>query len=156
MTPLKERIRRENIPLHEYGSGIRCRLIKKDYIAAIKRFYEPERELNFDEPIDGGRYLRQWTMTVPVGHSNGKDMNVFFEATRPKIKAKLSPDLREFRIFKFMIYLRIKLYKEKLDGTVDYVEPLFHPGNQLVLRDSNELEDLLNTSFDQINEAIEK
>ena len=64
---------------------------KKDYVAAIKMFYELEEEWNFDEPpMDGGRYLRQWTMTVPVGHSKEKDPSVFFEAVRPKINAKLT------------------------------------------------------------------
>ena len=63
-------------------------------------------------------------MGVPVGHSKGKDVNVFFEATRPKIRVKLLSDLLEFKGLKFMIYLKITLYKEKLDGTVD---PLFHP-----------------------------
>ena len=67
------------IPLPEYVSGKRGGLIKKDYIATIKKFYSPEEELNFDEPpIDGGKWARQWTMTVPVGHSKEKDANVFF------------------------------------------------------------------------------
>ena len=81
---------------------------------AIKRFYEPEEELNFDEsPINGGRYLRQWNMTVPLGHSKEKDVRVFFETTRQKIRAKLSSDLQDFQRFKFMKALRIKLYTEK-------------------------------------------
>ena len=47
-------------------------------MAAIEKFYEPEEELFFDKPpIDGGRYLRQWTMVVPVGHSKEKYVNVF-------------------------------------------------------------------------------
>ena len=103
------------------------RIIKKDYVAAIKKFYEPEEELVFDEPpIDGGRYLRRWNMAVPLGHSKEKDPSIFFEAVRSKIRAKLLSDLLEFQRFKFMITLRIKLYKEKLDGTVDYAEPRFH------------------------------
>ena len=111
----------------------------------------------FDEPsIDGGRYLRQWMMTVPVGHSKGKDVNVFFEAVRPKIKVKLLSDLGEFRIFKFMITLRIKLYKEKPDGSVNYAKPHLHPRKQFISRDSNELEGLLNSSFEQIEEALER
>ena len=89
-------------------------------------------------------------MTVPLGHSKEKDVNVFVEATRVKIRAKLSSDLLEFQRFKFMIYLRIKLYKEKPDGTIDYAEPSFHPRNQLVLQDSNEIEDAINISFAQI------
>ena len=86
-------IQRENIPFPEDGSGRRGGLIKKDYIAAIKKFYEPEEELFFDKPpIDGGSFLRQWNMVVPVGHSNQKDVNVFFEAVRPKIIDKLLSD----------------------------------------------------------------
>ena len=84
-------------------------------------------------------------------------MNVFFEAARPKIRAKLSSDFVEFnRSFKFMIILRIKLYKEKPDGSVDYAEPQLHPRNQIALFEIDELEDLLNTSFDQIKKALEK
>ena len=75
---------------------------------------------------------------------------------RPKMRAKLSSDLLEFQRFKFMITLSIKLYKEKLDGTVDYAEPLFHPRNQFVLLDLNEREDVLNVTFAQIQEALEK
>ena len=63
-------------------------------------------------------------MTVPLGHSKEKDVNVFFEAVRPKIRVKLSSNLREFQRFKFIITLRIKLYKAKPDGMVDYAEPL--------------------------------
>ena len=55
-----------------------------------------------------------------------------------------------------MITLRIKLYKDKLDGTVDYAEPRFHPRNQLALFEPNEIEDVLNVTFAQIQEAIEK
>ena len=55
-----------------------------------------------------------------------------------------------------MITLHNKLYREKLDGTVDYAEPRFHPRNQFVLLDLNELEDVLNVTFAQIQEAIEK
>ena len=55
-----------------------------------------------------------------------------------------------------MIYLRIKLYKEKLDGTIDYAETSFHPRNQLVLQDANEIEGAINTSIAQIQKAIEK
>ena len=43
-----------------------------------------------------------------------------------------------------MIYLGIKLYKEKLDGTIEYAEPSLHPRNQFVLQDANEIEDALN------------
>ena len=83
--------------------------------------------MKFDEPpIDGGSWLRQWNMVVPVGHSKGKDVNVFFRSG--EIRAKLSSDFVEFnRSFKFMIILRIKLYKEKPDGLVDYAEPHLHP-----------------------------
>ena len=50
-----------------------------------------------------------------------------------------------------MITVRIELDKEKLDGTVDYAEPLFHPRNQFVLLDLNEIEDRLKTeTFAQI------
>ena len=55
-----------------------------------------------------------------------------------------------------MITLRIKLYKEKPDGSVDYAEPHLHPRNQFVLQDSNELEDLLNLSFYKIKEVLER
>ena len=80
---LKERVRRENIPLPEDGSGRRGGLINKDYIMAIKKFYEPEEELAFDEPLmDGGRHLRQWNMTVPIGHSKEKDVSIFFKVSR--------------------------------------------------------------------------
>ena len=84
------------------------------YIAAIKRFYEPERELNFDElPLIGERYLRVWNMSVPVGHSIRKRHKCLF-------RAKMLSDLLELnRSFKFMINLKNKLYKEKLDGTID-------------------------------------
>ena len=123
----------------------------------IKRFYKPEEKLAFDEPpIDGGRYLRQWNMTVPIGHSKDKYVNIFFEASRSKIRAKFLSDLAVFRILKFMITLRIKLHREKPDGSVDYAEPHLYPINQLVLRDSNELKDLLNTSLAQIQEALER
>ena len=61
-------------------------------------------------------------MTVPLGHSK-EDVRVFFEAIRPKIRAKLSSNLREFQRYKLMITLHIKLYKEKPDDTVDYAEP---------------------------------
>ena len=140
---LKERVERENISLPEDGSGRRGGLIKKDYIAAIKRFYEPQEELKFDEPpIDGGSWLRQWNMVVPVGHSKEKDVDVFFEAARPKIRAKLSSDFVDFnRSFKFMIILRSKLYKEKPDGSVDYAELHLHPRNQMALFEIDELED---------------
>ena len=51
-------------------------------------------------------------MVVPLGHSKEKDVNVFFEAVRLNIKAKLSSDLREFnRSFKFMITFHIALFK---------------------------------------------
>ena len=55
-----------------------------------------------------------------------------------------------------MITLRIKLYKEKPDGTVDYAEPRFHPRNQLALFEPNKIEGKLNITFAQIQEAIEK
>ena len=75
---LKEHIEAENIPLPEHGSGRRVGgIIKKDYITAIKMFYEPAEELNFDEPpIDGVSYLRQWNMIVLLGHSKEKDVYV--------------------------------------------------------------------------------
>ena len=53
-------------------------------------------------------------------------------------------DLREFQRLKFMITVRITLYKDKLDGTVDYAEPLFYPRNQFVLFDLNEIDDRFN------------
>ena len=158
LAQLTERIEAENIPLPEHGGGRIGRIIqfKKDYVAAIKKFYEPEEELNFDEPlIDGGRYLHQWTMTVPLGHKE-KDPIVFLEVVRPNINAKLTSDLQEFQRLKFMITLCIKLYKEKLDGTVDYAEPRFHPRNQLALFELNEIEYRLTETFAQIQEAIEK
>ena len=74
-------------------------------------------------------------MTIPLGHSKEKYVNVFFEATRPKI--------------------RVKLYKEKPDCTVDYEEPSFHPRNQFVLLDLNEMEDVLTETFAQIQETID-
>ena len=95
-------------------------------------------------------------MPVPLGHSKEKYVRIFSEAVSPKIRAKLSSDLREFQTFKFMITLHIKLYREKPDGTVDYAEPSFHPRGQLVLLDSNEIENELNVTFAQIQEAIEK
>ena len=61
-------LKRKIFSLPEDGSGRRGGLIKKDYIAAIKRFYEQEEELKFDEPpIDGGSWLHQWNMAVPRG-----------------------------------------------------------------------------------------
>ena len=91
---LAERVQQNNIPLPEDGSGKGGRVIKKDYIATIKRFYEPEKELKFDEvPIEGGKWAREWTMVVPQGHSKEKDVNVFFEAARPKISDRLLSDL---------------------------------------------------------------
>ena len=96
-------------------------------------------------------------MVVPLGHRKEKDVNVFFEAVRPNISDKLSSDLREFnRSFKFMITLRIQLSEEKPDGSVDYAEPRFHPRNQLALFEIDEIEDKLNITFAQIQEAIEK
>ena len=64
--------------------------------------------------------------------------------------------MREFQRLKFIITLPIKLYKEKLHGTVDYAVPRFHPRNQLVLFEPNEIEDILTETFAQIQEAIEK
>ena len=84
-----------------------------------------------------------------------KDPRVFFEAVRPQIRPKLSSDLREFQRFKFMITFGIELYKEKLDGRVDYDEPLFHPRNQFVLFEPNEIEARLTETFAQIQAAIE-
>ena len=55
-----------------------------------------------------------------------------------------------------MISLHIKLYKEKLDGTVDYDKPWFRPGGQFVLQDLNDLEDRLTENLPQIQETIEK
>ena len=55
-----------------------------------------------------------------------------------------------------MITLRIKLYKEKPDGSVNYAEPRFHPRNQLALFEIDEIEYRLNITFAQIQEAIEK
>ena len=55
-----------------------------------------------------------------------------------------------------MITLRVKLYKEKPDGSIDYDEPRFHPRNQMVLFEIDDIEDRLNTSFDQIKEALGK
>ena len=95
-------------------------------------------------------------MVVPQGHSKEKDVNVFFEATRPKISDKLSSDLREFQRYKFMITLRIQLYKEKPDGSIDYAEPRFHHRNQLLLLEIDDIEDRLNIAFAQIQEALEK
>ena len=67
-------------------------------------------------------------MVVPQGYSKEKNVNVFFEAVRQKIREKLSSDLQEFnRSLKFLITLRIKLYKVKHDDSVDYAEPHFHP-----------------------------
>ena len=84
LAQLKERIEAENVPLPEHGRGRMGRIQKrKHYVAAIKMFYEPEEELIFDEPpIDGGSYLRRWTMTVSLGHSKEKEHSVFFEAVR--------------------------------------------------------------------------
>ena len=80
---LAERVRRENIPLPEDGSGKGGRVITKDYIAAITRFYEPDKELKFDEvPIEGEKWVREWTMVVP--HSKEKDVNVFFRSRKTK------------------------------------------------------------------------
>ena len=55
-----------------------------------------------------------------------------------------------------MITLRIKLYKEKPDGSIDYTEPRFHPRNQMVLFEIDNIEDRLNIAFGQIQEALEK
>ena len=51
-----------------------------------------------------------------------------------------------------MITLRIKLYKEKPDGTIDYAEPRFYPRNLLALFEPNEIEYRLTETF----EVIEK
>ena len=81
----------------------------------------------------------------------------FFEAARPKISDRLSSDLRELnRGFKFMIYLRVKFYKESNDGTIHGSELWVHNRNQLVLFEPNEIEDALNTAFAQILEVIER
>ena len=99
-------------------------------------------------------------MTILVGHSKEKYVNVFFEATRPNIR-----DLLEFQRYKYMIFLRIKLYKVKrrlgvnpdgtIDYTIDYADPSFHPKNYLVLQDANGIEDVINTSIAQIQQVIE-
>ena len=44
----------------------------------------------------------------------------------------------------FVIIIIIIIIKEKPGGTVDYDEPLFHPRNQFLLQDANEIEDVLN------------
>ena len=55
-----------------------------------------------------------------------------------------------------MINLRVKLYKAKDDGSIDYAELWFHPRNQMVLFEIDDIEGALNMSFDQIKEVIER
>ena len=71
---------------------------KKDYVAAIIKFYSPEEELKFYQPpIDGGRYLRQWMMVVPQWHSKEKDVNVFSKPQDQRLAISCNPTCENFR-----------------------------------------------------------
>ena len=95
-------------------------------------------------------------MVVPLGHGKENCVNEFFEAVRLKIRVKLLSDLREFRMLKFMIFLRIKLYTNLDDGTFDYAEPKLYPSHFFVLIDPNELDDLMDDSFNEIKGVLDK
>ena len=64
----------------------------------LKSFTDPGEELKFDEPpIDGGRYLRQWTMVVPQGHSKEKDVNVFSKPQDQRLAISCRPTCENFK-----------------------------------------------------------
>ena len=94
-------------------------------------------------------------MTVPLGHSKEKDVNVFFEAVRQKIRAKSLSELHEFKSLKLKIWLIIKLYKPQLDGT-NHTNEWWITHIQSVLMSVDDVENALTMQIDDFLERIEK
>ena len=83
-------------------------------------------------------------MALPEGHTLGPDARPFLEVMRQQIEGKLQAELRALKSVKFQLALKIQLRKSKIDGSVEYTDPLLRHKQETLLQES------------EISEALDK
>jgi len=98
-----------------------------------------------------GRYFRGWQMDA----THSTDPQAFLENVRLQIHQKLTEEILALKGVKFQLSLKVKLQKNKPDGSEEYTDPVLRHQQESVLK-ANEINEALDRAFPSIQEKLEK